>query len=286
MKYELNQRARSAPRAGGRGGRRLSHPGKFGAGRADLRFRHSRGRRARRGTGAGRNLHGRFGLGVDSSGRRGRLEWPHVFVTTDHPMAACLYSQYAGWQISTDGFFAMGSGPMRAVYAREDLFLEFDYREEPSEVVGVLEGRKLPNAAVVQYICERTGITSDKLNPVDRPDGQPGGECASRRALGRNGPAQTLGTGLRRAANPKCLRQYSPAAGRRERHGGNRPHERRHFVRCTGDAVGARPGRRDRRNRPSVPACSSAAFGKPFLQDLRGSRPRLLQDRQESVQPG
>ena len=47
----------------------------------------------------------------------GGVSWPHVFVTTDHPIAACLFSQYAGWQVATNGFFAMGSGPMRAVYA-------------------------------------------------------------------------------------------------------------------------------------------------------------------------
>src|SRR3954470_5623400 len=40
---------------------------------------------------------------------------PHVQVITDHPVAACLASQYAGWAISEGKFFAMGSGPMRAV---------------------------------------------------------------------------------------------------------------------------------------------------------------------------
>ena len=39
---------------------------------------------------------------------------PVVQVTTDHPVAACLWSQYAGWAISEGKFFAMGSGPMRA----------------------------------------------------------------------------------------------------------------------------------------------------------------------------
>ena len=37
---------------------------------------------------------------------------PYVQVTTDHPVQACLASQYAGWALSEGKFFAMGSGPM------------------------------------------------------------------------------------------------------------------------------------------------------------------------------
>ncbi len=48
---------------------------------------------------------------------------PAVQVTTDDPVRACLASQYAGWQVSAGKFFAMGSGPMRALAAREELFL-------------------------------------------------------------------------------------------------------------------------------------------------------------------
>src|SRR5262249_38400361 len=33
-----------------------------------------------------------------------------VHTTTDHPLLACMASQYAGWQISAGKFFAMGSG--------------------------------------------------------------------------------------------------------------------------------------------------------------------------------
>src|SRR5207245_9905457 len=39
---------------------------------------------------------------------------PAVQVTTDQPPAACLASQYAGWAIDPEGYFAMGSAPARA----------------------------------------------------------------------------------------------------------------------------------------------------------------------------
>src|SRR4051812_3241736 len=42
-------------------------------------------------------------------------------VMTDHPVLACMASQYAGWQIALEDYFAMGSGPMRAAYGKEEL---------------------------------------------------------------------------------------------------------------------------------------------------------------------
>ncbi len=84
--------------------------------------------------------------------------WPHLLVATDHPVAACLFSQYAGWQIGVEKFFAMGSGPMRAASGREELFKKLNYKETPDVAIGVLEGRKLPTPAVMQYLAERTGV--------------------------------------------------------------------------------------------------------------------------------
>ena len=84
--------------------------------------------------------------------------WPHLTVATDHAVAACLFSQYAGWQIGVEKFFAMGSGPMRALAAREEVFKKLEYRETASVAVGVLEGRKLPIPAVFQFIAEKTGL--------------------------------------------------------------------------------------------------------------------------------
>ena len=55
---------------------------------------------------------------------------PVVQVRTDQPLLACMASQYAGWEIKADGFFAMGSGPMRAAAAREPLFEDINYREK------------------------------------------------------------------------------------------------------------------------------------------------------------
>ena len=95
--------------------------------------------------------------------------WPHLQVSTDHPVAACLLSQYAGWQISVGKFFAMGSGPMRAMAAREELFQKLDYREFASQAIGVLEGRKIPDEAVLQYLAERTGLPASAITLLLAP---------------------------------------------------------------------------------------------------------------------
>lgn len=95
--------------------------------------------------------------------------WPHLQVTTDHPVEACLYSQYAGWQISVGKFFAMGSGPMRAVAAREELFQKLGYRESAEVAVGVLEGRKIPDEGVLQYLAERTKVPASAITLLVAP---------------------------------------------------------------------------------------------------------------------
>src|SRR5262245_3665597 len=61
------------------------------------------------------------GCGKVGFGFNGR---PLVQVRTDQPVMACLAAQYAGWQITGEKFFAMGSGPMRAAACREPLFEE------------------------------------------------------------------------------------------------------------------------------------------------------------------
>ncbi len=94
---------------------------------------------------------------------------PVVQVTTDHPLLACLGSQYAGWAISEGKFFAMGSGPMRAAYAHEPLFAEFGLGERPEAVVGVLEGRKPPTPAVVARVAETCGVAPEAVTLLVAP---------------------------------------------------------------------------------------------------------------------
>lgn len=89
---------------------------------------------------------------------------PAVSVRTDHPVAACMASQYAGWEIQGENYFAMGSGPMRAAAGREPLFDDIGHCEKPDACVGVLETHKRPTEAICQGIAEKCGVASDKLS--------------------------------------------------------------------------------------------------------------------------
>ncbi len=91
---------------------------------------------------------------------------PWVWVHTEEPIAACMASQYAGWQITGEKFFAMGSGPMRAAYGKEKLFDDIGCRERPPVAVGVLETSKPPPDDVCRKIAADCGVAPDKLTLV------------------------------------------------------------------------------------------------------------------------
>jgi methenyltetrahydromethanopterin cyclohydrolase len=102
-------------------------------------------------------------------------EWPEVRVETDQPVLACMASQYAGWEIKGEKYFAMGSGPMRAAAAREPLFADLGYRESPDACVGVLESGKLPGDAVCRDIAAKCGIKPENLTLLAAPTKSPAG---------------------------------------------------------------------------------------------------------------
>jgi methenyltetrahydromethanopterin cyclohydrolase len=94
---------------------------------------------------------------------------PCVQVMTDHPVQACLGAQYAGWAVSQGKYFAMGSGPMRAVRGREPIFDVIGFRESETSVAGVLETRKPPPPAVVAIIAEECQVTPASVTLLAAP---------------------------------------------------------------------------------------------------------------------
>ncbi len=94
---------------------------------------------------------------------------PAVQVMTDDPVRACLASQYAGWQISVGKYFAMGSGPMRAIAAREELFRHIPGKEESRVAVGILETRKHPTEEVIAAIVAKLPPVAEQLTLLVAP---------------------------------------------------------------------------------------------------------------------
>ena len=96
---------------------------------------------------------------------------PLVQVMTDHPVVACLGSQYAGWALSEGKYFAMGSGPIRAAAPdREPVLIELNLRDDAADgVVGVLEGRTAPPSAIVAKLAEACGVAPDRVTLLGAP---------------------------------------------------------------------------------------------------------------------
>ena len=97
------------------------------------------------------------------------MPFDRVFVKTSEPVAACMASQYAGWQLSIGDFFAMGSGPMRAAYGGEKLFKDIGHVEKASRVIGALETRQRPSAEVFGFIASKTGVEPQNITLAIAP---------------------------------------------------------------------------------------------------------------------
>src|SRR3954453_23325598 len=95
--------------------------------------------------------------------------FPGLTVTTDHPALACLGSQYAGWRLDRDDYFAMGSGPGRALVRAEDLYDDLDVDERASAAVLCLETREPPPPEVADFVAERAGVPPSALTLLMAP---------------------------------------------------------------------------------------------------------------------
>jgi methenyltetrahydromethanopterin cyclohydrolase len=95
--------------------------------------------------------------------------FPGLTVVTDQPALACLGAQYAGWQIKRDDYFAMASGPGRALIRAEDLYDDLDVDERASAAVLCLETRDAPSEELAAWIAERAGVAPGDLTVLFAP---------------------------------------------------------------------------------------------------------------------
>lgn len=117
------------------------------------------------------------GLGEVRLASGSREGWPSwVEVRSSQPVLACLGSQYAGWSLSaskeeTGGkkFFALGSGPARALAAKEALFGELGYRDAGAAGVLVLEVDRFPPEVIVDKLLRDCALPPDGLTIVLTP---------------------------------------------------------------------------------------------------------------------
>ncbi|HWF56317.1 MAG TPA: methenyltetrahydromethanopterin cyclohydrolase [Solirubrobacteraceae bacterium] len=99
----------------------------------------------------------------------GDRTWPGVGVAADDPATACLAAQYAGWKLEHEKFFAMASGPGRALARAEDLFVELAWRERADRAVLCLETRQTPPAEIVDKVAQRCGVPASAVTFLIAP---------------------------------------------------------------------------------------------------------------------
>ncbi len=103
--------------------------------------------------------------------------WPTwLEVHSAQPVLACLASQYAGWSLAaskeeTGGkkFFALGSGPARALAGKEPLFAELGYRDRADHGVLVLEVDRPPPRVVLDKVLRDCALSPEALTIVLTP---------------------------------------------------------------------------------------------------------------------
>jgi methenyltetrahydromethanopterin cyclohydrolase len=189
---------------------------------------------------------------------------PSVVVNSDHPVLACMASQYAGWEIKAGKFFAMGSGPMRAAYGKEELFNDIPGREQTQIAVGVLETRKLPDDAVIEYLTHALEIPPNRLTLLVAPAASQAGnlqvvarslETALHKLHELKFDMSQVVTGFGSAPLPPVAKDELGAIGRTNDailYGGRVTI----WVQSEDDQL-AEIG-------PKVPACASSDYGAPF----------------------
>lgn len=96
--------------------------------------------------------------------------YPFIEVSTDFPTIACLAAQKAGWRINHEGYFAMGSGPARALALKPKHTYEvIGYEDDYDFAVIALESSQLPNEKVMDYIASECGVDTSSLVALVAP---------------------------------------------------------------------------------------------------------------------
>jgi methenyltetrahydromethanopterin cyclohydrolase len=96
--------------------------------------------------------------------------FPFIDVNTDFPSIACLGAQKAGWTIKVGNYFAMGSGPARALSLKPKHTYEvIDYEDDYDCAVICLESDHLPNGEVMEKIAEECHVDVTNVCAVVAP---------------------------------------------------------------------------------------------------------------------
>ena len=217
------------------------------------------------------------GLGRVELTGGGDGRWPFsISVVTSDPVLACLASQYAGWSLShgegPEAYYAICSGPGRALAAREPLYQELGYRDRAEQGIFVLEVDQAPPDALIERIAGDCGLAPDRLAFVMTPTQSLAGtvqivarvlEVAMHKIHELGFPLERVVDGMASAPLPPPAPDFVEAMGRTNDaiiYGG------RAQIFVTGDDAAAR------NLAERLPSRASRDYGRPFAETFKAVR--------------
>lgn len=89
---------------------------------------------------------------------------PSVKIKTDSPSISTLGSQKAGWSVSVGDFFALGSGPARALALKPaETYEEIGYKDEADLAILTLEADTIPGPEVTDAIASECDVSPENV---------------------------------------------------------------------------------------------------------------------------
>lgn len=95
---------------------------------------------------------------------------PSVKIKTDFPAISTLGSQKAGWSVSVGDFFALGSGPARALALKPaETYEEIGYKDDADLAILTLEADQLPGTDVTDAIASDSNVSAENVYVLVAP---------------------------------------------------------------------------------------------------------------------
>ncbi len=204
----------------------------------------------------------------------GDIEFPSIFVYTDHPVIATLGSQYAGWQIREGNYFAIGSGPARALAQKpRKICEEINYRDTCNRGIVILETDKLPSDDLVKRLARDCKITCGDLGIILTPTASLAGAVQVSGRIVETGIHKLRELGL----NPSTIKHAwgsapIPPIHPKFKHAMARSNDSILYGGFAAYIVDFDSDARLRRIVDKAPSSASSAYGKPFLEIFKDAR--------------
>ena len=202
-----------------------------------------------------------------------RMRFKSLQVDVESPALACLGSQMAGWKIEVGAYCALGSGPARALARKpHSIYDELGYEERSETAILVLEAESLPSDDVAEHVASACGISPRDLYLLVAPTSSIAGsiQIAGRSVEAVLHKLHRLKFDLSAVLRGRGISPIAPVVSEKWTMMGlvNDFLLGAGQVELEVDVGGRNLSELIRR----VPASSSPAYGRPFLEILREAR--------------